>query len=48
MINFIVLLLLLFNFSLEKILYEDFPFNKEFDIINEEKDKNISIFILEI
>ena len=43
MINFIVLLLLLlFNFSLEKILYEDFPFNKEFDIINEEKDKNIS------
>ena len=36
------LLLILFCITLEDIEYEDFPLNKEFNILKEEKEENIS------
>jgi hypothetical protein len=42
MLYFAFLLLLFFNFSLEDILYTDFPLNSEFNILNEETGKDIS------
>lgn len=48
MLYFAFLLLLFFNFSLEDILYTDFPLNSEFNILNEETGKDILIFMLEI
>jgi hypothetical protein len=39
---YFAILLLLFNFSFEEILYTDFPSNEEFNIKKEEIDKNIS------
>ena len=39
----ILLLSILINISIEESVYDDFPLNKEFNIINEEKENNITI-----
>ena len=39
----ILLLSILINISIEESVYDDFPYNKEFNIINEEKENNITI-----
>ena len=39
----LLILFLVINISIEQSVYYDFPYNKEFNIINEEKENNITI-----
>ena len=44
----LLILFLVINISIEQSVYYDFPYNKEFNIINEEKENNIILFLMEI
>ena len=43
MIYIFFLLLILINISIEDSVYDDFPFNKEFNIINQDEENNMTI-----